>query len=99
MDTQDFLDNIKSWLDFYRDVRIPDLEYPPAVTPDDIKWEDGMMKVASAFGVCDSLAGTPAEKKMQQAVEMAKSKERSKLKDIYDIITQVEKYLGESINR
>jgi hypothetical protein len=99
MDTQDFLDNVKSWLELYRDVRIPELEYPPAVKDSDIKWEDGMMKVAAAFGICDSLTGTPAAKKVEKAVEMARSKNRSGLKDIYDLMAQVEKYLGDTINK
>lgn len=95
MDTQDFLDNIKSWLEFYRDVRIPDLEYPPATKDSDIRWENGMLKVAAAFTPCDSLLGTPAEKLVQKAAVMAKENKGTYLKEIYDILVQVEKYLGE----
>ena len=55
-----------------------------------------MLKIAAALGICDSLAGTPAEKKIETAVQMAKTKDRSKLQDIYSIICEVERYLGEN---
>jgi|GEM_PF-1260636 hypothetical protein len=99
MDTQDFLDNINSWLEFYRDVRDPDLIYPPAVRPDDIKWEESMLRIASSFKICDSLFGTPAQKKVEQAIRLAQSGDKSRVKDIYDIFFEVERFLGENTNK
>jgi hypothetical protein len=96
MDTQDFLDNINSWLDFYRDVRDPELIYPPAVRPDDIKWEDSMLRIAASFKICDSLTGTPAQKKVEQAISLALSGDRMRIKDIYDIFIAVARFLGDN---
>lgn len=95
MDTEDFLEDIKSWMDIYRDMRIPELEYPPATKESDIKWETGMLRVAASFKICDSLKETPAESKVRQAVKMAGSGDHAVLKDIYDLLSAVEKYLGE----
>lgn len=56
----------------------------------------GMLKIATSFGMCESLSGTPAQKKVEIAILLAKTKDRSKLHDIYNMITDVEKYLGEN---
>lgn len=99
MDTQEFLDNINSWIEFYSDVRDPELVYPASSKPDEIKWEESMLKIAASFKICDSLAATPAQHKIEQAVALAVSRNRSSLKDIYDIFVDVAKYLGENINK
>jgi hypothetical protein len=99
IDTQDFMDNIKSWLEIYRDSRDPSLIYPPAVKESDVKWEMGMLKIASSFGMCDSLINTPAQKKVEIAILLAKTKDRSKIHDIYNIISDVDKYLGDNFKK
>ena len=46
--------------------------------------------------MCDSLEGTPAQKKVEIAVLLAKSGDRSKLHDVYNLITEVEAYFGQN---
>jgi hypothetical protein len=58
-----------------------------------------MLKIAASFKICDSLTATPAQNKIEQAVALAVSRNRSSLKDIYDIFVDVAKYLGENINK
>lgn len=97
MDTQDFMDTLNTWTDIYRLNRDPDLDYPPAAEPDEAKWEENMMKIAAVITPAESLSGTPAFKKVEYAMLMAKTKDRSKLKLIYNLFTEVEKYLKESL--
>jgi len=56
----------------------------------------GMLKIAAAFGMCDSLLGTPAKKKVEIAILLAKTRDSSKLHDVYNMIAEVERYLGEN---
>jgi hypothetical protein len=94
LDTQDFLDVLKTWTDSYRDARGGEGVYSPASDDSDAKWEDNMMKIVSVISPADSLIGTPAHEMVKQAVGIAKLKDRSKLKKVYELLNEVEKYLS-----
>jgi hypothetical protein len=91
------MDTIKTWTDIFRQNRDPVLDYPPSTDPEEKKWEENMMRIAAVITAADSLEGTPAEKKIKTAAEFAKSKDRTKLKEIYTMFSEVESYLKESL--
>lgn len=93
MDTQDFLEMLTIWTESYRTARNHELDPVTAVEPDAVKWEENMLKIVAVMSPADSLIGTPAHEKVKQAIGIAKLKDRSKLKKIYDILNEVEKYL------
>lgn len=93
MDTQDFLDALTTWTESYRDARDPEMEWPASEDPLTAKWEENMLKVVAVISPADSLIGTPALERVRQAIGIAKLKDRSKLKKIYDILNEVENYL------
>lgn len=97
MDTQDFMDTLITWTGIYRQNRDPDLDYPASSDPDEAKWEENMLKIASVIIPVESLAGTPAFKKIEYARLMAKTKDRTKIKSVYLLFTEVEKYLKASL--
>lgn len=94
MDTQDFLDVLKTWTDSYRDARDPKADLLPAEDESAAKWEENMLKVVSVISPADSLIGTPAHEMVKQAVGIAKLKDRTKLKKVYDLLSEVENYLS-----
>ncbi len=93
MDTQDFLETVKLWAESYREERDPEKDYPPAENPDKKRWEENMIKIAAIISPADSIEGTPALEKVNEAVKMAKEKDPSKLKKIYENLHEVEEYL------
>lgn len=97
MDTQDFVESVKIWTEVFRQNRDPVLDYPPSTDPEEKKWEENMLKIASVLTPADSIEGTPAEKKVIDAVEFAKSRDTSKLKQVYILLDEVEQYLKESL--
>jgi hypothetical protein len=97
LDTQEFMDTLKTWTDIYRQNREPVLDYPPSVDPEEKKWEENMIRIAAVITAADSLEGTPAEKKIQAAAGFAKSRDMTKLKEIYTLFNEVEDYLKESL--
>ena len=58
-----------------------------------------MLKIASAFGMCDSLSGTPAQQKIETAVLLAKTKDGTKLNDIYNLVNLVGQYLDGNLEK
>ncbi len=97
MDTQDFLDTLKTWTEIYRQNRDPMLDYPASKDQEEAKWEENMLRIAAVISPADSLHDTPALKQVETAVGIARSKDRSKLKQIYDSLYTVESYLKESL--
>ena len=97
MDTQEFLDVLNIWTESYRGSRDPEKDYPPGETPDEIQWENGMLKVATVITAAESLEGTPAIDKLMKAKGLARLKDRSKLKDIYNLLHDVEEYLKSTL--
>lgn len=94
MDTQDFLDVLKTWTDSYRDARGEEALVPRESDDSAAKWEDNMMKIISVISPADSLIGTPAHEMVKQAVGIAKLKDRTKLNKVYELLNEVEKYLS-----
>jgi hypothetical protein len=97
VDTQDLVDTLKTWTNIYRQNRDPVLDYPPSKDPDELKWEEDMLRIAAVIFPADSITGTPAFGKIDAAGSIARSKDRSKLKDIYILYHEVEEYLKESL--
>lgn len=97
MDTQEFMDTLKTWTDIFRQNRDPVLDYPPSEDPEEKKWEETMLRIAAVITAADSLEGTPAEKKIKTASDYAKAKDRAKIKEIYTLFNEVEIYLKESL--
>lgn len=94
MDTQDFIDVLKTWTDSYRDACGTDGLPPADADPAAAKWEENMLKIISVISPADSLIGTPAHEMVKQAVGIAKLKDRTKLKKVYDLLNDVENYLS-----
>ncbi|MCE5300687.1 MAG: hypothetical protein LLG37_07435 [Spirochaetia bacterium] len=99
MDTQEFCEYVKNWLEFYHDVRMPDREYAPAEDHAGIRWEDNMIKIAGALSTAEHLHGTPAEKNVAKIIELAGLKDRSKLNEIYKLMSEIGDYLGDGFSR
>jgi hypothetical protein len=97
LDTQEFMDTLKTWTDIYRQNRDPVLDYPPSVDPEEKKWEENMLRIAAVITAADSLEGTPAAKKIKSASDFAKARDMTKLNDIYKLFNEVELYLKESL--
>jgi len=97
LDTQDFLETVKLWTETYREERDPDKDYSPAEEPEEKKWEINMMKIAAIISPADSVRGTPALEKVNEAVKLAKEKDPSKLKKIYENLHSVEGFLKSSL--
>ena len=97
MDTQEFMDTLKTWTDIFRQNRDPVLDYPPSVDPEEKKWEETMLRIAAVITAADSLEGTPAAIKIKTASDFARSKDRARLKEIYIMFNEVEVYLKESL--
>jgi hypothetical protein len=97
LDTQEFMDTLKTWTDIYRQNRDPVLDYPPSIDLEEKKWEENMLRIAAVITAADSLEGTPAANKIQSASAFAKAKDMNKLKEIYTLFNEVEMYLKESL--
>ena len=97
MDTQDFVEAVKMWVEIYRENRLPGLEYPPAKDPEIIKWEKNMLRIAAVISPPEALHGTPAYPKIQEAVRAASTGNQSCLKEVYENLSQVDEYLKENI--
>jgi hypothetical protein len=97
LDTQEFMDTLKTWTDIFRQNRDPVLDYPPSIDPEEKKWEENMLRIAAVITAADSLEGTPAAKKIKAASDFARAKDRAKLKEIYTLFNEVEMFLKESL--
>jgi len=97
LDTQEFLDTVKIWTDSYRETRDPDKEHTVGESPEEIKWEESMLKIAAVLLPAESIKGTPAMEKINMVKDIASKKDRSKLQEIYKLLHEVEEYLKSSL--
>jgi len=97
LDTQDFVETVKTWAQIYRDNRLPGLDYPPAKDPEIIQWETNMLRIASVIKPPDALANTPAFHKVIEAVKLASEAKTASLAEVYKNLSEVEEYLKESM--
>jgi len=95
MDTQELVETIKMWDDFYKEMKENNKEQLP---PDDIKkWNENMFKIISLINIPDSVRMTPAEKNLVKVVEIAKSKDENRLEEVYGLLSEVENYFKDAL--
>lgn len=87
MDTQELVETIKMWNEFYKDMQYNNN------TPEELKkWKENMFKIISVINIPEAVLNTPAEKNLQIVVNLAKSKDENKLEEIYNLLKEVENY-------
>jgi hypothetical protein len=92
LDTQDFTENLQTWLDIYRDnhkVILPENEKDE----EQKSWETSMIRIASILAIPEPLRDTPAQFLILRIINSAGTGDRSRLKEIYDNGCVLEKYL------
>jgi hypothetical protein len=93
----ELLETIVTWRTIYESISAPEMSRGHSHEQFHNKWNLGMLKVAGSLGIVDELKNTPVEKHMMKAVEDGKSKDVSRLDDIYVLFGEVEKYIKEKV--
>ncbi|HNZ29201.1 MAG TPA: hypothetical protein PLB12_02335 [Candidatus Goldiibacteriota bacterium] len=92
MDTQEFTENLQTWLEIYRDNK--DVNAPiDDKNQDQLRWETGMLRVCSAFRVPEAMDATPAKGVIAELIEKSKTGDRKHLPEIYEKACMIEKFL------
>ncbi|MBN2754743.1 MAG: hypothetical protein JXR81_07735 [Candidatus Goldbacteria bacterium] len=92
MDTQEFTENLQTWLEIYRDNDKVNIPYDDK-TEDQIRWENGMLRVCSAFRVPEAMEATPAKEVITTLIEKSKTGDRKVLGEVYENACLIEKFL------
>ena len=87
MKSYDLLENITVWTSIYRDSTDSDKVSD--------KWKNGMLRVISVLQPCEELDMTPFKARLESAIDFAKTKDTSKIQEIFLIMDELEKHLGE----
>ncbi len=95
MDTQELVETIKMWNDFYREMKENN---KAPIPPDDIKkWNENMFKIISLINIPESVRLTPVEKNLVKVVEIAKSKDEKRLEEAYNLLSELENYFKDAV--
>jgi len=91
----EFIDNLRIWLVSYRENQkntdLPEDEKQP----EQKKWEEDMIKIASIFSVPQDFSGTAGWDYIEKFVKTANEKDRTKIKELYELAFEIEKFIGE----
>jgi|DewCreStandDraft_4_1066084.scaffolds.fasta_scaffold07875_7 uncharacterized membrane protein len=94
MDTQDLVDTIKMWNEFYKEMQNNLKE----ISSEDLKkWQENMFKIISLITIPDSVKSTPAENNLNKVIELIKTKDNNKLEEIFNLLVEVENYLKDTV--
>jgi len=94
MDTQDLVDTIKMWNEFYKEMQNNLKE----ISSEDLKkWQENMFKIISLITIPDSVKSTPAENNLNKVIELIKTKDNNKLEEIFNLLVEVEDYLKDAV--
>lgn len=91
----DLLETIKTWRSIYTSISTPDHSSNSKDQVFHDKWMLGMLKVVGSLGVIEEIKNTPVEKHMKKAVDDGRSRDISRLDDIYVLLGEVERYIGD----
>ncbi|MFP4466886.1 MAG: hypothetical protein ACLFP1_07540 [Candidatus Goldiibacteriota bacterium] len=94
MYVDEFVDNLGVWMISYRENKDKVESDENEKSAEQKKWEDDMMKIASAFTVPEEFSGTAGWEYIRKFVETAKEKDRTKLKELYETAFEIEKFIG-----
>ncbi|MBP7792394.1 MAG: hypothetical protein KA120_04965 [Candidatus Goldbacteria bacterium] len=93
MDTQDVVEIIKMWNNFYVEMQ----KSNGNVSPEDLKkWKESMLKIASLITIPDSVRATSAEKNLQVVIEITQTRDENKLEEIYKLLSEVENFFKDA---
>ncbi|MCX8092957.1 MAG: hypothetical protein N3E50_02170 [Candidatus Goldbacteria bacterium] len=82
------------WNNFYREMQDNDKNVPQ----EDIKkWQENMFKIISVINIPEHVRMTPAEKNLRKVMEIAKTKDKTRLHEIYNLLLEVENYFKDSL--
>jgi len=96
MTAHELFDRIETWNKLYIQIPIPhssDPLFEISKEQVDRTWDNGMLKNASELEMIPELHGTPVESDLRTAIEIAKTFDRTKLKDIRECLLNVQKYM------
>ncbi len=94
MDTQELVETIKMWNDFYREMQ----DDGKNVNQEDVKkWQENMFKIISVLNIPEHIRLTPAEKNLNKVMEIAKTKDTTKLQEVYNLLSEVENYFRDAV--